>query len=309
MKQAAFHKQPDDNDRRSCFAESVLASTHQGVVILGGTRRRIIYANAAFVAITGYALGEAKGKPFMHLLSRRHNRAFYRQIWESVEAKGLWFGEIWARRKNGDDYPSLHTINPVFDRRHGGVLNYVSVFGDITAIKRQQADVGYLAYHDPLTGLPNRMVLIDRLQHALLTHMRNDSRLAVLFVDVDNFKHINDTLGHAVGDVLLQAVAARFQSLLRSGDTVARLGGDEFVILAESCPSRRGIAHIAEKTLDALARPLSIANRDIEVAVSIGIAIAPQDGGNADDLLHAADQAMYRAKTRHGSHFCFFDRL
>jgi diguanylate cyclase (GGDEF)-like protein len=241
-------------------------------------------------------------------MSARHNKAFFRQIWVALEEKGQWSGEIWGRRKNGENFPTLHTINPIFDNELGRVIYYVSIFCDITVLKRQQATVDQLVYHDQLTGLPNRLLLMDRLEHALRTHARNKTQLAVLFVDLDGFKRVNDTFGHAVGDRLLQATAERFQSLLRSGDTVARLGGDEFVILAECCPSRSGIARIAEKAVREIARPLSIEQHTIEIRASIGIAIAPHDGSDAATLLNAADQAMYRAKIRPQSGgFCFFD--
>jgi diguanylate cyclase (GGDEF)-like protein/PAS domain S-box-containing protein len=311
MKHAAFPTEWDSDGTHRCLAETVLESTHQAIVILDKYRYRIVYANPAFVTMTGYTIDEIKGKSLPHVKSKRHNTAFYQQIWTSLEEKGHWSGEIWGRRKNGEDYPSLHTISPIFDSRHGRTIYYVSAFCDITTIKRQQADVGHLAYHDALTGLPNRLVLIDRLQHALRTHTRDNAQLAVLYVDLDGFKRVNDTLGHAVGDQLLQATAGRFQSILRSGDTVARLGGDEFVVLAESCPSRRGIARIAEKAIQKIAEPLHIAQHDIEVQASIGIAFSPQDGKDADAILQAADQAMYQAKINRGGGgaFCFFDEL
>lgn len=295
------------DEQHDCLAETVLQSTHQAVVILEKFRRRIVYVNPAFVAMTGYAIDEIRGKSLLALKSDRHNNAFYQQIWNALEAKGHWSGEIWGRRKNGDTYPALHTISPIFDSELGRVTHYVSFFTDITAIKRQQANVGHLAYHDPLTGLPNRLMLIDRLEHALRLHTRNNSRLAVLFVDLNGFKHVNDTLGHAIGDWLLQRTAERFQSTLRSGDTVARLGGDEFVILAESCRSRSGIARIAEKAAREISRPLKKDQHTIKVDASIGIAIGPRDGQDADTILKAADQAMYRAKLDPDATYCFFD--
>jgi diguanylate cyclase (GGDEF)-like protein len=182
------------------------------------------------------------------------------------------------------------------------------MFSDISALKRQQANLGHLAYHDPLTGLPNRLMLVDRLEHALRSHIRNQMQLAVLFVDLDGFKAINDQLGHAIGDRLLQATAERFQSVLRSGDTLVRLGGDEFVIVIESCRSRAGIVRIAEKLIAVTAEPLRIEAHDIEVRGSIGIAIAPQDGKDPDEIVNAADQAMYRVKTeKGGGAYWFFD--
>ncbi len=270
------------------------------------SQRRIVYVNPAFVASTGYGVDEIKGRLLFDFKSSRHNTAFFRQIWRSLQEKGYWSGEIWGRRKSGETYPALHTISSVFNS-HGRVTHYVSMFSDITALKRQQANMGYLAYHDPLTGLPNRLMLVDRLEHALYSHIRNKMQLAVLFIDLDGFKAINDTRGHAIGDQLLRQVSERFKFLLRSGDTVARLGGDEFVILIESCRSRGASVRIAEKLITTIAEPLRVNGYELEVRGSIGIAIAPQDGQDSDSILEAADQAMYWVKMKLGNDFCFFD--
>ncbi|MCO6411693.1 MAG: sensor domain-containing diguanylate cyclase [Thiogranum sp.] len=308
MSCASFPPELGNDEDQGIFAVTILESTHQAVVIVDKTERRIIWVNPAFVSTTGYTLDEVKGKTLFDVKSGRHNKAFYRQIWTSLEERGCWSGEIWGRRRNGDTFPSLHTISPIFDSRLGCVTHYVSMFSDISALKRQQANLGHLAYHDPLTGLPNRLMLLDRLEHALRSHVRNRMQLAVLFVDLDGFKAVNDRLGHAIGDRLLQVTAERFEAALRSGDTLARLGGDEFVIVIESCKSRAGIVRIAEKLIASIASPLRIEGHDIEVRASIGIAVAPQDGKDPDEILNAADQAMYRVKTRKGGGaFCFFD--
>jgi diguanylate cyclase (GGDEF)-like protein/PAS domain S-box-containing protein len=307
VKYNGFPTEAGDEDYPGGFAETVLESTHQAVVIVDKERRVIVYVNPAFVAVTGYTADEIRGRSLFDFRSSRHNKAFFRQIWRSLEEHGYWSGEIWGRRKNGETYPSLHTVSAIFNSRRGRVTHYVSMFADISALKRQQASLGHLAYHDSLTGLPNRLMLVDRLEHALRAHIRNKMQMAVLFIDLDGFKGINDSLGHAIGDRLLQAVAERLQSLLRSGDTVARLGGDEFVIVIESCRSREGVVHIAEKLLAAIAEPLHVNGNELEVRGSIGIAIAPQDGQDPDEIMNAADQAMYRVKTQQGGHFRFFD--
>jgi diguanylate cyclase (GGDEF)-like protein/PAS domain S-box-containing protein len=306
VKYSGFPTASGDEDYPGGFAETVLESTQQAVVIVDKHQRRIVYVNPAFLVTTGYSVNEVKGKSLFDFRSGRHNTAFFRQIWRSLEEKGYWSGEIWGRRKNGETYPSLHTISPIFNSA-GRVTHYVSMFSDITALKRQQANLGHLAYHDPLTGLPNRLMLVDRLDHALRAHIRNKMNLAVLFMDLDGFKLINDRLGHAIGDQLLQMISERLQALLRSGDTVARLGGDEFVVVIESCRSRAGIVRIAEKLIETIAEPLHIDGHELEVRVSIGIAVAPQDGQDTDTIMDAADQAMYRVKTRQGGDFCFFD--
>ena len=306
VKYSGFPTELADEAYPGGFAETVLESSQQAVVIMEKSQRRIVYVNPAFVATTGYAVDEIKGRLLFDFRSSRHNTAFFKQIWSSLEEKGYWSGEIWGRRKSGETYPALHTISSVFNSS-GRVTHYVSMFCDITALKRQQADMGYLAYHDPLTGLPNRLMLVDRLEHALHSHIRNKMQLAVMFIDLDGFKAINDTRGHAIGDQLLRQTSERFQSLLRSGDTVARLGGDEFVIVVESCRSREAIVRIAEKLITTIAEPLHINGYELEVRGSIGIAIAPQDGQDPEAIMEAADQAMYWVKTKQGNDFCFFD--
>jgi len=307
VKYSGFPTSSCDETGSSCFAETVLESTHQAVVVVDKDRRVIVYVNPAFVAVTGYGAEEIRGRSLFDFSSGRHNYAFFRQVWRSLEENAHWSGEIWGRRKNGETYPSLHTVSAIFNGRRGRVTHYVSMFSDITPLKRQQASLGHLAYRDPLTGLPNRLMLIDRLAHALNSHIRNNKQLAVLFIDLDGFKAINDSRGHAVGDWLLQAIAERLRSLLRSGDTVARLGGDEFVVIIESCRSREGIVRIAEKLLAKIAEPLHANGDELKVHGSMGIAVAPQDGQDPDEIMDAADQAMYRIKLQQGGAFCFFD--
>ena len=314
----------DEHDRRTyllCVAEditgrrqaeeklnltaAVFESTDQGVIIID-RRHSIVSVNPAFITLTGYTLDEVKGKNLLFLKSSRHNEAFYDNIRLSLEKKGFWKGEIWSRRKNGEIYPSWYTISPIYNTDTGKLTHYVSIFSDITPIKRQQANVDLLAYHDPLTGLPNRLMLTERLEHALSVLARLNTQVALLFFDLDGFKDINDTLGHTVGDSLLQAVAGRLQSVLRDGDTVARFGGDEFVILTESCESRAGLARVAEKIIDGVSQPVQIDGQEIVVQTSVGIAIGPDDGSDSQTLIQSADKAMYQAKTHKGSHYCFY---
>lgn len=287
---------------------AIFESTDQGVIIID-RKHCIVSVNPAFITLTGYTLDEAKGKNLLFLKSSRHNEAFYDNIWRSLEKKGFWKGDIWNCRKNGEIYPSWHTISPVYNSDTGKLTHYVSIFSDITPIKRQQANVDLLAYHDPLTGLPNRLMLTERLEHALSVLARLNTQVALLFFDLDGFKDINDTLGHTVGDSLLQMVAVRMQSVLRDGDTVARFGGDEFVVLTESCESRAGLEQVAEKIIKAVSQPLQFNEQEIEVQTSVGVAVAPADGTDSQTLIKAADQAMYRAKAHKGSHCCFHDEI
>ena len=301
-------EEPDDVEDKLGLTAAVFESTDQGVIIID-RKHRIVSVNPAFITLTDYTLDDVKHKNPLLLISNRHNEAFYENIWRSLEKKGSWKGEIWCRRKNGETFPSWHTISPIYDNDTGKFTHYVSLFSDISPIKRQQANVDLLAYHDPLTGLPNRLLLTDRLEHALSVLGRLDTQVALLFFDLDGFKEVNDTLGHSVGDSLLRAVAARMQSCLRDGDTVARFGGDEFVILTESCESREGLMRVAEKTIKEVSQPVHVEGREITVHASLGIAIGPADGTDSQTLIQAADKAMYRAKAHDGSHFCFYDEI
>ncbi len=275
-------------------AASVFASTEDGVVITdpSGT---ILEVNDAFTEITGYSREEAVGGNPRVKKSDRHDAAFYAAFWKALRENGAWQGEIWNRRKNGEVYPEWLTVNAVRDET-GRIVNYVAVFSDISGMKRSQAQLVHLAQHDPLTGLPNRLLFKDRLEHALSRAERSDSQLAVLFLDLDRFKHVNDTLGHAVGDQLLQEVSRRLDAAVRRKDTVARLGGDEFTILLEDLRRPEDAAVLAGKLLLALAEPCPIAGQELRVTSSIGISIHPRDGATAGELLAHADAAMYQAK-------------
>jgi diguanylate cyclase (GGDEF)-like protein/PAS domain S-box-containing protein len=306
---ARHHQRPEHKDRNEDvsqrLASAVFDSTDQAVIITD-KEHHIVCVNPAFLTITGYTRQEVQGKTPLHLTSARHNKAFYDNIWRSLEEKGNWQGEIWNCRKNGESFSSWNTISPVYNADTGIVTHYVFVFSDITPIKRQEMNVGFLAYHDPLTFLPNRLMFGDRLEHALSLRSRLKTPVALLFIDLDGFKDINDTLGHAAGDRLLQEVANRLQSVLRGGDTVARFGGDEFVVLAESCESHEGIKRIAEKIIEKISQPVQVNEHEVVVQASIGIAVSPADGIDGKALVQAADQAMYHAKKYEGSHFCFY---
>jgi len=284
-------------------AASVFSSTEEGVVITdpGGV---IIDVNPAFTEITGYSRAEAIGKNPRILRSDRQDAAFYAALWQSLNTTGRWQGEIWNRRKSGEIYPEWLTINAVRDE-DAQLVNYVAVFSDISGIKQSQAQLAHLAHHDPLTGLPNRLLFHDRLGHALSRADRDGSKLAVLFIDLDRFKHINDSLGHLAGDGLLQEVARRLTSAVRREDTVARMGGDEFTLLLEDLRRPEDAAVLARKLLEALGDPYAIAGRELFVTASVGISLYPRDGRSAEDLVRNADAAMYQAKDagRNGYHF------
>jgi two-component system CheB/CheR fusion protein len=265
---------------------------------------RIITVNDAFTEITGYKFSEVVGKNPRILQSGRHAREFYDDMWRTLHASGSWQGEIFNRRKNGDVYPEWLTINAVRDDE-GRLVNYVAIFSDITAIKTSQRRIEFLATHDGLTGLPNRNLLIDRLKHAIHQAKRRNMKIAVLFVDLDNFKTVNDSLGHEVGDELLRQAASRLQGCIRDADTLARLGGDEFVALLVDVDLDE-VNAVAGRIVEFLGASFRIREHELFVSASIGVAMFPEDGGDSTVLLKNADAAMYRAKDRGRNQYQFF---
>ena len=285
---------------------TVFENTSDAVMITD-IHSNIIDVNAAYCKITGYAKEEVKGRKPNVIRSDRHDDNFYAVMWQSLLTTGNWQGEIWNRRKNGEVFPVWETISAVYNN-DGDTTHYVAIFSDITHIKNSQDELTYLAHHDPLTGLPNRILVKDRIDHALNRAQRSDQKLALLFVDLDNFKNVNDSLGHPAGDQLLKHVAEMLTKLVRKEDTVARLGGDEFVILVESVSDVEHVSSFARKLIEAFQNPLEIERRKMLATVSIGISLFPRDGHDADSLLKNADSAMYRAKQQGRNGFQFYER-
>ncbi|EGV20319.1 EAL domain-containing protein [Thiocapsa marina] len=275
-------------------AARAFESAAEGVTVTDA-RGNIVSVNLAFTEITGYSEAEVLGQNPRILQSGRHGRAFYEGMWASIGTTGRWCGELWNKRKNGEIYPEWMTIASVYDDV-GTLTNYVAVFADISALRESESQLVFLTHHDALTGLPNRVLLRDRLEHAIAHAARARSPLAVLLVDLDRFKTINETLGHPAGDSLLQQVARRLASRIRGGDTLARLGGDEFVVLLEDGVSERRAGVFAANLLSVFAEPLTLDDRKLYVTVSIGISLFSSNGETADDLLRHADTAMYTAK-------------
>ncbi|TCJ11666.1 EAL domain-containing protein [Parasulfuritortus cantonensis] len=285
-------------------AAKVFESTTEGVMItaLDG---KVIAVNQAFTDITGYSEAEVLGGNPRQLKSSRHEADFYRTMWQEIRDKGLWQGEIWNRRKSGEIYPEWLTINTVRDQA-GRPINYVGVFSDISAVKQTEAKLNFLAHHDPLTELPNRMLFNDRLEHAIQRAKRESARLALLFIDLDQFKHVNDSLGHPIGDKLLCLVAQVLSASVRAEDSVARLGGDEFVVLLEGIADVDYASDVARKILAALIKPHRLDGHDLVVGASIGISAYPEDGGDAATLLRNADTAMYHSKAEGRNTFRYY---
>ncbi len=279
-------------------------STADGIVITD-THATIVSVNRSFIRITGYTEAEIVGRNARHLRSRRHRPAFYRTLWTHLQETGQWGGEIWARRRNGEEYPGWMTIAAVTDPQDR-VTHYVGVFTDISRLKRSEERLDYLAHHDLLTALPNRGQLLTRLKQALDRARRRNHRLAVLFVDMDRFKHVNDSLGHAVGDDLLRAIANRMTEKLRAGDTLARVGGDEFVVLLQDDDPQGRAADLAEDLLEQCRQPHVLPNRELFITASIGISLHPRDGTDPDNLLKHADLAMHQSKSQGRNTYQFY---
>ncbi|MCU7905965.1 MAG: EAL domain-containing protein [Candidatus Thiodiazotropha sp. (ex Epidulcina cf. delphinae)] len=282
----------------------VFESTSEGAIITDA-RLRILDVNHAFTRITGYTLDECRGKEPKFMQTDNLNDDLYNNVMVEITHNGSWRGDIRHRRKNGEIFPAWVTVSQVQDEA-GKVTHYVSVFTDISTIKRKQDELDYLAHHDPLTKLPNRLLLNDRLQHAFDRAKRDNTKVAVMFLDLDRFKDINDSLGHPVGDQLLVAVAKRFQTKLRSEDTLARTGGDEFVFIAEGEQQLRNIVTIAGKILEVFHEPFNVINREMFITGSLGISLFPDDGDNVTALIRNADAAMYRAKEHGRNQFLFY---
>ena len=283
----------------------VFDNTTEGIMITDADGH-IVAVNRAFTEITGYGAEEVQGREPRMLSSGRHDDVFYRAMWESLKHTGHWRGEIWNRHKNGQVFPVLQTISVVQDES-GGVTGYVSMFSDITHIKQTEARLEKLAYHDALTGLPNRLLFDQRLEHAMQQAARHGERLAVLYFDLDRFKQLNDTLGHQVGDALLEAIAVRLSKRLRKSDTLSRRGGDEFTVLLENLRKPEQAANVARDILRQLGKPFTLSTGDtVQTGTSIGISLFPDDGRDAQQLVERADAAMYEAKVSGGGQFRFY---
>ena len=276
-------------------AAVVFNNTREGVII-SDPQGNIQAVNQAFTDISGYPESELIHRNMRELQSGEQDRAFYRDMWRTIRARGHWQGEIRNRKKDGSLYPAWLTISTVRDGK-GRVTNYVGVCSDISRVKQSERRLEHLAHHDPLTDLPNRLQLYSRLDHALERVRRNGGMGAVLFIDLDRFKHVNDTLGHPAGDELLKAVSERLRTRLRDADTVARLGGDEFVVLLEDLAGPERAAEVAQDIIEQIATPFRLsAQRTAHIGASIGISIFPEDGDSAETLLQHADAALYQAK-------------
>ena len=288
------------------LAARAFESTFEGILVTNA-EQVIESVNPAFTMITGYRAHEVIGRKPSMLSSGQHDRAFYDAMFQALSSEGHWQGEVWNRRRDGEIYVEWLTINAVKDEK-GVLSNYVAVFSDITRRKAAEERLSFLAQHDALTSLPNRVLLDDRLSRAIAHARRNAKKLAVIFLDLDDFKQINDTIGHHAGDRVLQLVAQRLTSCVRKEDTVARLGGDEFVVVLEEIESDSDLPEIIHKFLAALTPPYLIDGHTLQVHCSIGVSLFPEAGSDPETLIQSADAAMYQAKEQGESSFHFATR-
>lgn len=286
------------------LASFVFQYAQEGIMITDA-EGTILYVNPAFTAITGYTEEEVRGKNPRLLKSGRHDAFFYRQMWESVRRTGQWRGEIWNRRKNGEIYPEWLTISAIKNEK-GRITHYVAVFTDITERKRYEEQIKHQALHDPLTDLPNRRLFHDRLAHAIREAKETQRKVAVLFLDLDRFKNINDTLGHILGDELLRHVAKRLSSCVPREGVLARIGGDEFAVLLPALTARAEAERVAKDIVDRFTQPIALGERSLYVSISVGISLYPDDGDDCPTLIKNADMAMYCAKEEGGNRYRFF---
>jgi diguanylate cyclase (GGDEF)-like protein/PAS domain S-box-containing protein len=286
------------------LSATVLEHIADGVMVVDmhGT---IVAVNPAFTKITGWSAGEVTGRSWSVTRTGRNDQDLYWSMWRQLSETGFWRGELWSTRKDGETYLEWLTVSTVRDSA-GKVAHYVGVFSDITRLKESQDKLDYLAHHDPLTGLPNRLLFQDRLLHALGRATREGQQLAVMFIDLDRFKNVNDTLGHHVGDELLKQVAIAFGSRVREGDTLARLGGDEFIVLLENVAGGFGARQVADKMMALFEQPFVVSGHELFVTGSIGISLFPDDGMDANLLVRNADVAMYQAKSRGRNGYQFY---
>lgn len=290
----------------SLSAKFFEASHHAMVVTtLDGS---IIEVNAAFSVLTGYRREEALGQNPRILQSGRQDRAFYQQMWAKLLATGHWYGDIWDRRKDGSVYPKYLSIS-VIRNAAGEATHYAGIFYDISERKTVEERLDRLAHYDTLTGLPNRCLLMDRLEQAAEHATREGSKFGLLYLDLDHFKQVNDTLGHSAGDELLRDVAGRLRHCVRAVDTVARLGGDEFVVLVPGVFESADLGGVALKIIDALTPPCVIEGRPVVALASIGISVYPDDGEDVQALMKRADAAMYQVKQGGRGAYRFFHEM
>ncbi len=305
---AAIHDITDQKlaEKQQRLASTVFESATEAIMVTD-SEVNIIAVNPAFTEITGYALHEVQGKNPQFLKSGKHDDSTYKKMWDIVEETGHWQGELWDRRKNGDIFPIWLSITAIKDQK-GEPLYYTSLFSDITERIASEEKLHAQAYYDSLTNLPNQRLMKDRLSQALNQAKRTEKKVGILFIDLDHFKSVNDTLGHLAGDHILKEAGKRLLASVRDADTVARSGGDEFQIILPNTGGKEEVSLVAKKIIKEMSLPFMAENRQVFLGASIGITIFPDDGDQATFLLKNADMAMYKAKFLGRNSYHFFDQ-
>lgn len=296
------HQKKSENEL--LLAEKIFENISEGVLITD-KKGRIISVNPAFQIVTGYTEEEVVGKNPNILQSGLHNQEFYNEMWSEITNKGRWKGEIWNKRKNGEVFPEWLTISSIYDEL-GNITNYVAVFSDITDRKQAEEQLRKLAHYDVLTGTANRYLLNKSLERLLVTAKKYNQMVAVLFLDLDRFKQVNDTLGHNYGDLLLKKVSARLKGLLKNKDIIARQGGDEFVIVLPNIKHAKEAVAVSKDIINSLKNSFQLHDQEVYISTSIGISLYPYDGDDVYTLLKNADRAMYQAKSNGKNSFEFY---
>jgi diguanylate cyclase (GGDEF)-like protein/PAS domain S-box-containing protein len=286
------------------LAEKIFECANDGIVVTN-SHGLIVMVNPAFLKSTGYKPDELLGFSFEILRSEYHDEAFYFDLWKVLKQEGHWTGEIWNKRKSGERYPEWLSISTIYDDT-GDIAMYSAIYRDLTERLQYEKKIRHLAFHDALTGLPNRLLFQEQLEQALLLAKRNHKSVALLFLDIDGFKQVNDFLGHDAGDRLLQMVAIRLLSAVRSSDTVARMGGDEFTLILPEIYEKGEAAAVAEKLLRTIRKPFIINEHTLFVTLSIGISLFPLNGQDVQTLMKQADIAMYVTKNSYKDNYHFY---
>ncbi|MDD2789529.1 MAG: diguanylate cyclase [Sulfurimonas sp.] len=294
-----------ESENKLKLAASVFTYAKEGIYI-SDPDGNIIDANDAYCILTGYSRAELIGKNSRLLQSEKQSKEFYETMWKSLLTDGFWSDEIWNRRKNGEIYAQILTISAVYDENKT-LINFVALMTDITTIKNHQSELENIAHYDHLTKLPNRLSILERLSNAIIISSQQNAILVVLFLDLDGFKAVNDTYGHDIGDELLKILAHRMEATLRKNDTLARIGGDEFVGLLRDLKQIDEALPVIQRLLQSASAPVNIANVSLNISVSIGVAVYPNNGFDADMLLRNADRAMYEAKQKGKNQYVIFN--
>ena len=304
---AADISEARDTTERLRLATAVFDSTREGVLI-SDANNVVVFVNPAFSEITGFSYSEIVGSSPRVLQSGRHSKEFYAEMWRSLDSKDSWTGEIWNRRKNGEILPQLQTITQLRDE-HGLITHRVAVFSDISLLKDSQSELSFLAHYDPLTSLPNRILLHEHLKLSLHRATKQKTQAALLVIDLDHFKIINESLGHALGDELLKQIIARIQQVIEPQNTLSRFGGDEFAMVCDNCCDSVQAANMAERILALFKQPFVVVQQDIFMSASIGICMYPDSGRTAEEVFRYAETALSKAKENERGTYAFYDTV